>query len=880
MKDVKLYEHNEEAYNKLIECLKNNNYVSVNHATGTGKSFIILKYLYNNKDKKILYLAPTYPIIDQLLNNHMHDLGINQKEFKCIDNEIYSNLSKYNTQNIVDKYDIIILDEYHRCGAPKWGKKVNEILEALKKGNKNTKVIGTTATEIRYLDNYKNMNNILFDGVEASRLTLADAIVDGILPTFQYTNTSLNLIYRVDNLLKKIDKYLLYEAITINEKNELLRIKNYLENKIKTNYNISNELPSNGKYLVFSSKKNDIAKDMKLINSIFNDKMKKEYVVTSDYEKKENEKSINEFRSNNKNNFSSILYSINILNEGLHVKDVDAIFMLRKTTSPIIYFQQLGRLLSYSLKNKKVYVYDFVNNIGNHKAIYELYREVTEKAKQKMIINPTNKEKYQYIIDNFKIVDEYSEICKKLDDINHKLSFDSTINKRLDFDIKILKNPNNYNKSYNMQAIIDVFKYQNYITYDQFVTLKNIDFVKPSLFKYTNEEFKNILDGNNCVNDLTKINYNKIFENVMLFYDENKRVPSIYSNDKNEVLLANKLLLSYDYFTENKINKIKLMLTNDLSYIERVTYNYDLFDENYSLLYKQIDYMLENKIHVPQNIVLILDGKNCSENNMYKDKIFMNNNYYIKPSLSNFNIIDVKNDESKLHKMIPFRTNILFTEYAKKIDDIHNIYKNCENKKLYLKALAEELSEYIKVNHRFPSAKDDDCTLYLKYILFKNELINYIYDGDIKEMIEAFNLDIKESKRKMAVAGLMIFMKENNAPPCKIDAIYNTYIKYIDSLNEKEKQEYNEIMTINNKYKIISINDYVEFIKRKKRRPLLNSEDEKERNTAIRFERIRKILTPEEITYVNSFTSKLNSYKETKELYIEMKKKEGMSNGL
>ena len=66
---VLLFEHNEIAYQKLIEALKNSKCTTINHATGTGKSFIVLKYLYEHRDKKYLYIAPTYPIIDQLLKS-------------------------------------------------------------------------------------------------------------------------------------------------------------------------------------------------------------------------------------------------------------------------------------------------------------------------------------------------------------------------------------------------------------------------------------------------------------------------------------------------------------------------------------------------------------------------------------------------------------------------------------------------------------------------------------------------------------------------------------------------------------------------------------------------------------------------------------------
>ncbi len=97
-----------------------------------------------------------------------------------------------NMEKLSNNYDIIVLDEYHRCGAKKWGIKLNELLKYIKEKHSKTKVIGTTATEIRYLDNQKNMNNILFDGVCASTLTLADAIKE-ILPVPIYINSLIEL---------------------------------------------------------------------------------------------------------------------------------------------------------------------------------------------------------------------------------------------------------------------------------------------------------------------------------------------------------------------------------------------------------------------------------------------------------------------------------------------------------------------------------------------------------------------------------------------------------------------------------------------------------------------------------------------------------------
>ena len=123
---ISLFPHNELAYEKLVDKLRDNQRVTINHATGTGKSFIALKYMYENKDKKILYLTPTYPIYNQLIGPHMKDLGIDYKDFSCLDNIIYQNLLKMDMKELAQKYDIIIFDEYHRCGAKEWNKKIKE----------------------------------------------------------------------------------------------------------------------------------------------------------------------------------------------------------------------------------------------------------------------------------------------------------------------------------------------------------------------------------------------------------------------------------------------------------------------------------------------------------------------------------------------------------------------------------------------------------------------------------------------------------------------------------------------------------------------------------------------------------------------------------
>ena len=78
--------------------------------------------------------------------------------------------------------DILVYDEYHRCGAPLWSFAVNKLVEKYP----DVLMLGLSATNIRYLDNQRNMAEELFDGNIASEMTLGEAIVRGILKPPKY----------------------------------------------------------------------------------------------------------------------------------------------------------------------------------------------------------------------------------------------------------------------------------------------------------------------------------------------------------------------------------------------------------------------------------------------------------------------------------------------------------------------------------------------------------------------------------------------------------------------------------------------------------------------------------------------------------------------
>lgn len=56
---IKLYEHNQKAYDALLDMLGERDRACVIKPTGTGKFVIIAKMVQDNPDKRFLLLAPT-----------------------------------------------------------------------------------------------------------------------------------------------------------------------------------------------------------------------------------------------------------------------------------------------------------------------------------------------------------------------------------------------------------------------------------------------------------------------------------------------------------------------------------------------------------------------------------------------------------------------------------------------------------------------------------------------------------------------------------------------------------------------------------------------------------------------------------------------------
>ncbi|QNR65490.1 Helicase associated domain protein [Paenibacillus peoriae] len=412
--DVELYPHNQETYEKIIEAWKIQNRVATVQATGTGKTFLILKCLFTYPDVKKVVLAPSNHILDQLASK--------VDELPNTALLTYSELSFMSEESIHNlNVDMIVLDEFHRCGAEKWGEGVGKLITAFPE----VRVLGTTATPIRYLDNERDMSDELFDGNVVTNLSLAEAIVKRILPMPKYVSALYTFDEEIMNLKDKIDK----SSNTDEEKEGFYKEVEQLRKKLEKSKGIPVILKkylgdNTGKFIVFCRNKNHLVEMQSVVKGWFKKAKLGEcidtYSVYTGKTDSENNKIIEEFIGNQNDCNIRLLFTIDMLNEGLHVEDVDGVICLRPTMSPIIYYQQIGRALQVG--GKEPLVFDFVNNfnnLGGNTFGKDLREEVEKENRQRK-----SKGKSEMSLDNFIVYDEMHDVINLFNELKDRLSDD------------------------------------------------------------------------------------------------------------------------------------------------------------------------------------------------------------------------------------------------------------------------------------------------------------------------------------------------------------------------------------------------------------------------------------------------------------------------
>ena len=335
---VELYKHNQKIYDQVVDYFNSNidkpyKRVGIVQDTGLGKTYIVMKLIEEYFiGLNVLYVAPT--------NALLHNIS-RYDEWKDDDR---ITMTTYSSLNKIDgSYDVIILDEFHRAGAKVWNEYVVD------KINNIPITIGLTATPIRYLDNRKDMR-YLFDKV-IEGLTLEDAVEQSIVKPFEKYVTSYFM-----NILNEKDKERINE-ISKTPKGKIVEENMSIEKIIKNNCHDY----SKRKWIIFFSRINDMNKFDNNICNWFDINKDQIVQVSSKQSIDKNNMFLDEFRNND---HIRVIKCCNMFNEGIHISEVTGIVFLRKTISPIVYKQQLGRVVNVGEEINPI-VFDLVGNIHN-----------------------------------------------------------------------------------------------------------------------------------------------------------------------------------------------------------------------------------------------------------------------------------------------------------------------------------------------------------------------------------------------------------------------------------------------------------------------------------------------------------------------------------
>ncbi len=425
-----IWKHQQETYEKMIEQLSKTKKAGYIYPTSCGKSFPVLKYLEQNQDKRVLFLAPSIEIIEQFKEYVQRYIMSSRiipvkRQFKDWHFITYNSLRKFNAKE--EKVDIIISDELHRTGGEVWGKEFDYLLE----NNPDADKIGITATPKR-TDGRNMMDQYFADDIiyEFSKIEAlsGDKTGEVVLKPTRY----IRVMSIIQPVLKEYRERI--EQIPDEKKKEKLlskfeKLKKTLEiaDKIEDTYEKAMQNKT-GKYIVFCRDESDMQEAMEKAKGWFakvNPNMWIDYVYSGHQDSKMrkslklNRQTMNEFKrpsSENKDKLK-LLFCVNKLNEGVHVDGISGIIMLRPTGSPVLYDQQIGRgFITADKESEETVIIDAANNWIR---FYDTYKEVEKSIRKgKTRREQKEAEKDEELYKSFDFIAEEIELIELLKEID------------------------------------------------------------------------------------------------------------------------------------------------------------------------------------------------------------------------------------------------------------------------------------------------------------------------------------------------------------------------------------------------------------------------------------------------------------------------------
>lgn len=338
-------------------------------ATGTGKTYASAFAMRELGFKRVLFLVHRGQLARQTKKSYekvfpksvsMGLVGAGSYEYDR--DYVFATIQTLNKDTHLQEYtpdtfDCIILDEAHHTSADTYQKVMNYFKPRL--------WLGMTATPDKRDDITAGRNiYAIFDHQIAYEIRLQQAMEENMLCPFHY--------FGISDISMVDDKQIKAKNISERDFNQLIgeeRVRHII--KQAEYYGYSGDRV---KGLIFCSRLEESEKLSEKMNQFINPMTGKTYRTIAlngnasedDRQEAFERLAMDEVQSSEERPPLDYIFSVEILNEGVDIVEVNQVIMLRPTQSPIVFIQQLGRGLRKAEGKEYVVILDFIGNYNNN----------------------------------------------------------------------------------------------------------------------------------------------------------------------------------------------------------------------------------------------------------------------------------------------------------------------------------------------------------------------------------------------------------------------------------------------------------------------------------------------------------------------------------
>ena len=331
-------------------------------ATGTGKTYASAFAMRELGFNRVLFLVHRSTLAKQALvsfRNVFEDkksMGIVGAGYSDYDADyIFAMVETLHKEDNLRKFapeefDCIVLDEAHHSPANTYQKVMEYFKPKL--------FLGMTATPDKRDDGDASKNVYeLFHYQIAYEIRLQQAMEEDLLCPFHYFGISDISVVTDEQMKARNISEEDFGKLTSDE-----RVRHVIEQAKYYGYS-----GDRVKGLIFCSRNRECEE----LSAKFNELGYRTIALSGDNKDKERENAFERLAMNEEDATDEMqpldyIFSVDILNEGVDIVEVNQVIMLRPTQSPIVFIQQLGRGLRKAENKEYVVILDFIGNYNNN----------------------------------------------------------------------------------------------------------------------------------------------------------------------------------------------------------------------------------------------------------------------------------------------------------------------------------------------------------------------------------------------------------------------------------------------------------------------------------------------------------------------------------